>query len=321
MPIRYTEKRKNMTKIVAIDDNQDNLLVLSAIFRSMLPEFTLFTAQSGEQGLELVKKEMPDTVLLDVQMPGMNGFDVCKSLQDNSNTKHIPIIMITAVHKDAGSRARGLEAGADAFLTKPIEEVELVAQIQAMLRIKRAEDLLRKKLDESESRYKVLTELSPVGVFYADRDGLRTYVNHCWCRIAGISKETAMGTGWTHALHPEDRVRVMGEWSMTVKQRTSYFAEYRFQRPDGTISWVLAQATAQCDENENLVGYVGTITDISDRKQLENQLTELNIELDARVRERTKELRTVVNAMTGRELRMVELKKINEQLREELEKR
>ena len=140
-----------MPKILAIDDKQDNLISIRALLMNLIPDSTIITAQTGPEGIIKARKELPDTILLDIQMPYMDGYEVCKMLKSGELTKHIPIIMITAIRTDLESRVKGLEFGADAFLSKPIDESELVAQIKVMLRIKRAEDLLRNQVELLET--------------------------------------------------------------------------------------------------------------------------------------------------------------------------
>jgi len=127
-------------KILAIDDTADNLLVLKALMSEFFPNSSFIMAQSGAEGLLLCRKEMPDVILLDVIMPQIDGHEVCKTLKSQAETQHIPVVMITAARTDTDARIKALESGADAFLSKPVDETELKAQILAMLRIKEAED-------------------------------------------------------------------------------------------------------------------------------------------------------------------------------------
>ncbi|MDP2235495.1 MAG: PAS domain S-box protein [Bacteroidales bacterium] len=127
-------------KILAIDDTADNLLVLKALMSEFFPMSIYLMAQSGKKGIEICLNEKPDIILLDIIMPQMDGYDVCRMIKENPLTKNTPIIMITAARNDDESRIKAFESGADAFLSKPIDETELKIQIQAMLRIKQAED-------------------------------------------------------------------------------------------------------------------------------------------------------------------------------------
>ena len=128
-----------MTKILVIDDNKDNLLTISVLLKNLISDCLVITALSGLEGIEQAKSELPNTILLDDKMPEMDGYEVCNRLKSDENTKHIPIIMLTAIKSDSESHVKGLEAGADTFLKKPIEEAELAAQINLTLRVNRAE--------------------------------------------------------------------------------------------------------------------------------------------------------------------------------------
>ena len=139
-----------MQKVLAIDDKQDNLIVIRALVKNLLPGTLVFMAQSGPEGLAVAQRELPDVILLDLIMPGMDGFEVCSKLKADAATQYIPIIVLTAIRTDSKSRIKALNTGADAFLTKPIDEAELIAQINAMLRIKRAEDKLHLEKQDLE---------------------------------------------------------------------------------------------------------------------------------------------------------------------------
>ncbi len=139
-----------MKKILAIDDNNDNLISVRAILKQMIPDCKVLLAQSGTEGIEIANTEQPDTILLDVIMPGMDGYEVCEKLKSDITTEHIPVIMLTAIKTDSKSRIRGLEIGADAFVSKPLDPHELSAQVNLMLRIKYAEDKLRREKSEIE---------------------------------------------------------------------------------------------------------------------------------------------------------------------------
>lgn len=124
--------------ILAIDDNPDNLITIKALIRESFPNAAVLTALSGQKGLELAMEHDPDVILLDIVMPGMNGFEVCRTLKSKGQYSDIPIVFITALKGDKDSRIHALECGAEAFLAKPIDESELIAQIRAMVKIKSA---------------------------------------------------------------------------------------------------------------------------------------------------------------------------------------
>mgnify|MGYP003605554335 CR=1 FL=1 len=125
-------------KILIVDDVQDNLITLSALIRETFASAKIYSALNGNDGIEIAKKEDPDMILLDILMPGMDGFKVCKLLKKDPLTRDIPIVFVTALRNDPDNKVKALEVGADAFISKPIDEIELVAQIRAMAKIKKA---------------------------------------------------------------------------------------------------------------------------------------------------------------------------------------
>lgn len=156
-----------------------------------------------------------------------------------------------------------------------------------------------RQLRESEKRYQLLSEASPIGVYYTDVRGDCRYVNRAWLEIAGMSLEQTFGQGWSRALHPEDRESIFAEWYRTAARGQPFRTECRFKRPDDLDVWVISQAIPAMNEEGEIEGYVGTITDISDRKQAEERVRELLLrarlvnEIEAEIR-RSLNLDTVV---------------------------
>ena len=146
-----------MKKILAIDDNELNLELLDHIIRKYYPDFTILKAFNGNEGIKLAIDEDPDLILLDILMPGLNGYEVCKILKNDSQTANIPVMMISALGWKSEERIKGLDAGADAFISKPFDNNELRAQINVALRIKAVEDLLRKRNENLELSIKTQT--------------------------------------------------------------------------------------------------------------------------------------------------------------------
>ncbi|MEG3876927.1 PAS domain S-box protein [Microcoleus sp. herbarium7] len=144
---------------------------------------------------------------------------------------------------------------------------------------------------EIDTRYQILTEVSPVGIFYTDASGDCLYVNERWCQIAGITCGEAFGQGWVQSIHPEDKSRVFAEWARATQQKLPFKSEYRFQDIDrANVRWVVGQAVAQFGKNGEVKSYVGTITDITERKQVEEENRLLNESLELRVAERTAQI-------------------------------
>lgn len=127
-------------------------------------------------------------------------------------------------------------------------------------------------LRHSEQRYASLTTAAPVGIFHTDTQGNCLYVNERFCQIAGIEADASLATGWISAIHPDDREKVVMEWNTAFQENRPFQLEYRFQQPNGTVIWVFGQAVAEFDLGGQITGYIGTITNINQRKQAEEQL-------------------------------------------------
>ncbi|MEI6137736.1 MAG: PAS domain S-box protein [Mariniphaga sp.] len=127
-----------MSKILAIDDNSDNLIILKALIQDAFIESVFYPALNGPTGIELAIEVDPDVILLDIVMPEMDGFEVCRRLKEIDKVCDIPVIFLTAIQESRDTRIKALEIGAEAILTKPIDEIELIAQIRAMVKIKAA---------------------------------------------------------------------------------------------------------------------------------------------------------------------------------------
>ncbi|HLG29736.1 MAG TPA: response regulator, partial [Candidatus Brocadiales bacterium] len=144
------------SKILVVDDNEDNVELLEAFLLPM--GYEVIKALNGREALEAVERDHPDLILLDVLMPEMGGLEVCRRLKGGENTKFIPIILVTAL-KDVNDRVEGIEAGADDFLSKPIDKHELKARIKSLLRIKEMHDQLEESRRNLETTNNELIKL------------------------------------------------------------------------------------------------------------------------------------------------------------------
>src|SRR5256885_15185743 len=126
-------------KVLVVDDVPVNVKLLADLLA--VKGYAVVTAASGAEALEQIEKEQPALVLLDVMMPGMSGYDVCRKIRQNAATAMLPVVMVTALDPTQ-ERVKGIEAGADDFLSKPINQHELLARVRSLLRIKLLHDEL-----------------------------------------------------------------------------------------------------------------------------------------------------------------------------------
>lgn len=135
-------------RILVVDDIPANVKLLEA--RLVAEYFDVLTASDGYQALAICERNQVDLVLLDIMMPGMDGFEVCERLKANPKTSHIPVVMVTALDQSA-DRVRGLKAGADDFLTKPVNDLQLISRVKSLLRLKTLSDELRIRAETAQT--------------------------------------------------------------------------------------------------------------------------------------------------------------------------
>jgi PAS domain S-box-containing protein len=126
----------------------------------------------------------------------------------------------------------------------------------------------------SKTLFESFARVSPVGIFRTDAGGNYIYVNQRWCDMAGIKSEDSFGAGWLKAVHPQDRERISEEWYNCTREKKPFKSEYRLQQPDGTVTILLGQALAELGAKGEVVGYVGTATDITEQKGTVERLRE-----------------------------------------------
>jgi PAS domain S-box-containing protein len=236
----------------------------------------------------------------------MDGYRLCHEIRKHARLRDLPIIIHTATYTSPGDAKLALDMGANKYLMKPVSVEILVATLHEVIAQPHAapradalreivvlkeynerlvSKLLKKNtelqaqaeaLRESERRFQTLADTSPVGIFRTDAQGQTTYVNPRWCQITGLSVTDMLGHGWLRAVHPEDRGKIAQDWQAATQVQGASQADYRLVRPDGTISWVMGQAVPEKDDTGLVAGYVGTITDITERKRAEGALRETN---------------------------------------------
>ncbi len=155
-------------RILVVDDVPVNIQLLTTYLKSV--GYEVIPARDGEEALLMVTDARPDLILLDVMMPKLNGFDVCEKIKSDEATRYIPVIMVTALN-DIEDKVRGMEVGADDFISKPFNKLELLTRVKSLLRIKFLHDQLTEKIAELEIAKERLRQL-------AITDGLTRLYNH-----------------------------------------------------------------------------------------------------------------------------------------------
>ncbi len=144
----------NEATILVVDDQPPNIRLLDAVLSPR--GYRVLRAASGEEALDLLRDEQPHLVLLDILMPGMDGYEVCRRIREDPDTAFLPVVMVTA--SDTQQKVRAIEAGADDFITKPFDQGELLARVKSLVRVKRYQDTIRHQADELEAWNRQLEE-------------------------------------------------------------------------------------------------------------------------------------------------------------------
>jgi len=248
--------------ILNVDDNDGARYAKSRILSRA--GFEVIEAANGTQALELARASLPDLILLDVKLPDINGFEVCRQIKASPETAAILVLQTSAAAVQSIDRIRGLDGGADSYLVEPIEPAELIAHVRALLRVRRAEGALR----ESEERFRQMAEnIDDVFWMLDPATDQLLYVSPAYHHLWGDSAILPQPgpAHWAGSVHQEDEATVEAAYR-ALASGTPYEIEYRIVRPNGTTRWVAERAFPVRDSRDSIYRLAGIVNDISERK-------------------------------------------------------
>jgi PAS domain S-box-containing protein len=248
--------------VLVVDDTLANRWVLTRVL-----EEEGYKIVEGETAADAVRlaAERPDLIVLDVRLPDGSGFDLARSLKNDARTSDIPLLLISASFTSPSERAKGLDAGADGYLTHPVEPPVLLATVRALLRGREAELALR----ESEERFRSMADSAPVMIWLGDERGRAEWFSRSWLEFTGKTLDEQTGNGFASCVHPEDLDRVVATYNEHSAKQQAFRIELRLQRWDGQYRWLLNSATPRLTPGGDFVGYIGSCIDITELKNVE----------------------------------------------------
>lgn len=258
--------------ILLVDDTDAQRYALGRILRSA--GYRVLEAGSSEEALRQVK-QLPDLVLLDVGLPGINGYEVCQMIKTDPETRSIPVLQMSASYVSSRHRVLGLEGGADGYLTPPLEGPELLASVKAMLRMRAAEERANeqaKEVEAARAELHAVMQSMAEGVVRTDRDGSVRYLNTAAERLLGYSLDQIEGEQFHRMVHRENRACPGSScFIANFAEIPKGTHEAQFVRKDGmpiTVEYTAAPYMVA----GHVEGVVVTFRDIGDRKRSEEAL-------------------------------------------------
>jgi PAS domain S-box-containing protein len=267
-----------MRKILIIDDSKENLILLSNTLKDLISNCEITTCNDSRTAIEIAVKIKPDVILTDVLMPHLDGIELCELFRADETLKNIPIIILSGSNVDIEGRINCLKAGADVFLSKPIETTELVAQINAMLRLKIAEDDLKRKninlkteLSVSEEKFINIADDSP-NMIFINHQGKIKYANKACENITGYTIEEFYADEFDFKIliHPDDLEKIVIDFQNNLKGIEAPASEFKTIAKSGEKITVILNSKLISFEGEKAI--LGIMTDITERKAIEQEL-------------------------------------------------
>ncbi len=295
-----TQQRFN--KILVVDDSTANLRLLINLLSDQ--GYTVFPAYDGELALEFVQSTLPDLILLDIRIPGMDGYEVCRRLQADERTRPIPIIFLSALGEEQNI-VTGFQAGGVDYITKPFQPEEMMARIRTHLRIReltegleqavntRTEELtlanrrlqeeiverkqVEAELRESRQRLDNIVANSPVTTYRCafDEHWTMTFISAGITQLCGYPAEDFLNNqvrSYASIIHPDDRQNVANTVTAGVDNKSRYEMDYRLVAADDTLRWVHEQGRGVFDPEGQLLCLDGAIFDMTTQRKAEEML-------------------------------------------------
>ena len=277
-----------VSTILNVNDDQASLHANSRVLTSA--GYRVIEARTGKDALRAAVREQPALILLDARLPDIPGAEVCRVLKSDPATSQMMVLLLSARETGGHAKARGLQRGADGYLTGPIEAGELVASVKALLRRLRTKERAKGRLlaqsqpkavhkqteldvDDTEARYRMIAEMAHQGLWLIDSQGRTLFANRRMADMLGCGREDLLNRSVTDCCFDED-IPQAREWIEKSLRGESKQIDFRFRRCDGKPVLVLGETSPIQENDDHPKGALCMFADITVRKQAEERLRE-----------------------------------------------
>lgn len=276
--------------ILLVDDRPEGLVTLASVLDD--PEYNLITADSGQKALAQVLHNDFAVILMDVQMPEMDGFETTAIIKQRERSKNIPIIFMTANNKADHYISIGYSVGAVDYILKPFDSHILKSKVAVFVDLYKKNRLLQQQTEvlqelerrdrlraihnmevEGRRRYQNLADAIPQIVFRSNNAGEIEYFNQFWLRYTGKTLDESMGMHWQSSVHPKDLPEIKKNWDESQHTQMGFECECRLRHDEsGIFRWHLLRVVPEFNQVSELVSWIGVATDIHDQKLTQEEL-------------------------------------------------
>ena len=248
--------------ILVVDDQPDTLTALEALLASL--DHRIVTARSGEEALRRLLDEDFGVIVMDVRMPGMDGFETVELIKQRPRHEDTAVVFLTGADADSEQIQRGYSAGAVDYIVKPVDPDVLRSKVAMLLALAEKNAALR----ESEVRFRAAFEGAPIGIGLSELDGDWIEVNGALCEMLGLSHEQLLTRPPVEIAHPDDRRREQEAVARLVEERRgSHQSEVRFTRSDGELRYALVSVSLAVDAHDRPLHLIWQVLDMTDRRR------------------------------------------------------
>lgn len=259
--------------ILIVDDDPKNIKILFDILRQ--DGLQIAVAKSGESALSKVAKSLPDLILLDALMPGIDGFETCRRLKADPKTRSIPVIFLSALD-DVAKKVEAFKIGGVDYITKPFQVEEVLARVRTQLTLRATQAQMR-QLSE-------VVENASEGIARLDERGCYLTVNAAYADILGYQPEATIGMEWQATIHPDDLEKMQAAYRQ-MRLDGNVEVEAKGVRKDGSIFYQQVVMTIVRDDREQFIGHYAFMKDITERKRREEILRNIALGVSAEIGE------------------------------------